>query len=171
MCKEEGTLALVDMVNQAGAMPTKNWSRGHFPEAVNVNSAAFIKTRVKNRACYQCAIGWRQFHEVGGVRGEGPEFETVALCGPNCGVGDIEALMRFNSACDDLGMDTISTGNVVGLAMDLTERGIADLGLRFGEVEGYIRSPELIARRTGAGAELALGLSLIHISEPTRLGM
>lgn len=147
---EQGTLALVDMVNNAGAMPTKNWSRGYFPEAVNVNSEAFIKTRVKNRACYQCAIGCRQFHEVGGVRGEGPEFETVALCGPNCGVGDIEALMRFNSACDDLGMDTISTGNVVGLAMDLTERGIADFGLRFGEVEGYIRSPELIARRTGA---------------------
>lgn len=154
---EQGTLALVDMVNNAGAMPTKNWSRGYFPEAVNVNSEAFIKTRVKNRACYQCAIGCRQFHEVGGVRGEGPEFETVALCGPNCGVGDIEALMRFNSACDDLGMDTISTGNVVGLAMDLTERGIADFGLRFGEVEGYIRSPELIARRTGSGAELALG--------------
>ena len=154
---EEGTLALVDMVNNAGAMPTRNWSRGYFPEAVNVNSEAFIKTRVKNRACYQCAIGCRQFHEVGGVRGEGPEFETVALCGPNCGVGDIEALMRFNSACDDLGMDTISTGNVVGLAMDLTERGIADFGLRFGEVDGYIRSPELIARRTGAGAELALG--------------
>jgi aldehyde:ferredoxin oxidoreductase len=154
---EEGTLALVDMVNVAGAMPTRNWSQGHFPETVNVDSAAFLKVKVQNRACSQCAIGCRQFHEVGGTRGEGPEFETVALCGPNCGIGDMAALMRFNAACDDLGMDTISTGNVVGLAMDLTERGIADYGLRFGETEGYVRAPKLIARREGIGADLALG--------------
>ena len=54
-------------------------------------------------------------------------------------------------------MDTISTGNVVGLAMDLTERGIADYGLRFGEAEAYVRAPALIARREGIGADLALG--------------
>ncbi len=65
--------------------------------------------------------------------------------------------MQFNAACDDLGMDTISTGNVVGLAMDLTERGIADYGLRFGEAEGYVRAPELIAHREGIGTDLALG--------------
>jgi aldehyde:ferredoxin oxidoreductase len=154
---EEGTLALVDMVNVAGAMPTRNWSKGYFADTVNVDSSAFLKVKVQNRACSQCAIGCRQFHEVGGVRGEGPEFETVALCGPNCGIGDMAALMQFNAACDDLGMDTISTGNVVGLAMDLTERGIADYGLRFGEAEGYVRAPELIARREGIGADLALG--------------
>ncbi len=79
---EEGTLALVDMVNVAGAMPTRNWSQGSFAETVNVDSAAFLKVKVQNRACCQCAIGCRQFHEVGGTRGEGPEFETVALCGP-----------------------------------------------------------------------------------------
>jgi aldehyde:ferredoxin oxidoreductase len=154
---EEGTLALVDMVNFAGAMPTRNWTEGYFPDAAHVNSEAFLKVKRKNRACYQCAIGCRQFHDVGGVRGEGPEFETVALCGPNCGIGDIEALMRFNSRCDDLGLDTISTGNVVGLAMDLTERGIADFGLHFGEAQGYVAAPDLIARREGPGADLALG--------------
>lgn len=154
---EEGTLALVDMVNLAGAMPTRNWSQGHFPQTTAINSEAFLKTKVQNRACTQCAIGCRQFHDVGGIRGEGPEFETVALCGPNCGISDIDALMQFNAACDDLGMDTISTGNVVGLAMDLTDRGIVDFGLRFGEAEGYVQAPELIARRDGIGAELALG--------------
>jgi aldehyde:ferredoxin oxidoreductase len=154
---EEGTLALVDMVNNAGAMPTRNWSQGFFAETVKVNSEAFLKKKVQNRACSQCAIGCRQFHDVDGVRGEGPEFETVALCGPNCGIGDMQALMRFNTSCDDLGMDTISTGNVVGLAMDLAERGIADLGLRFGETEAYVKAPELIAAFEGHGAELALG--------------
>lgn len=154
---EEGTLALVEMVDVAGAMPTRNWSQGSFADTGNVDSAAFLKVKVRNRACSQCAIGCRQFHEIGESRGEGPEFETVALCGPNCGIGDAAALMRFNAACDDLGMDTISTGNVVGLAMDLAERGIADYGLRFGEVEAYVRAPELIAYRDGIGADLALG--------------
>ena len=122
-----------------------------------INSDAFLKIRTKNRACYQCAIGCRQFHEVGGVEGEGPEYETIALCGANCGVGDIDALVKFNPECDEWGLDTISSGSVVGLAMDMTEQGVHDFGMRFGQVEGYLTAPALIAKRKGIGAELALG--------------
>ena len=154
---KEGTLALVDMVDVAGAMPTRNWSQGQFEGIGQINSAARQKVRLKKRACTQCAIGCRNFHVIDDAHGEGPEFETVALCGANCGVGDTEALFRFNLACDDLGMDTISTGAVVGLATDMTEKGIADFGLRFGEPEGYVAAPVLMAKREGVGAELALG--------------
>jgi len=154
---EEGTLALVDMVQVAGAMPTRNWSQGQFEGNDNINSRAYMKIRLKKRACSQCAIGCRNFHAVDEARGEGPEFETVAICGANCGIGDAETLFRFNLACDDLGMDTISTGGVVALAMDMTEKGIKDFGLRFGDAQGYLAAPETIARRDGIGAELALG--------------
>jgi aldehyde:ferredoxin oxidoreductase len=154
---EEGTPILVDPVNGAGALPTRNWSQGTFDGVAGINSEAMLKVKVANRACYQCALGCRQVHEAGGVRGEGPEFETIALCGANCGVGDIEALMRFNHECDEWGLDTISSGSVVGLAMDLTEKGIADFGLRFGEAGGYVAAPALIAQRKGTGAELSLG--------------
>ena len=154
---EEGTPILVDPVNGGGAMPTRNWSAGSFEQVGNINSEAFQKVKVGNRACYQCAIGCRQVHAAGGVKGEGPEYETIALCGANCGIGDIEALMKFNAECDEWGLDTISSGSVVALAMDMTERGIADFRMRFGEVAGYIKAPELIAKREGAGAELALG--------------
>ena len=154
---EEGTLALVDMVDVAGAMPTRNWSDGQFDGIDQINSAAFQKVRLKKRACSQCAIGCRNYHVIGDAHGEGPEFETVALCGANCGVGDTEALFRFNLACDDLGMDTISTGAVVGLATDMTETGIADFGLHFGDYDAYVAAPERIARREGIGAELAEG--------------
>ena len=158
---EEGTPVLVDPVNGAGAFPTRNWSSGTFEGAENINSEAFQKIRAKKRACYQCAIGCRNFHATTfageEVRGEGPEYETIALCGANCGIGDIDALMKFNELCDELGLDTISSGSVVGLAMDLTEKGIHDFGLHFGEVGGYIKAPTLIAKREGIGAELALG--------------
>ena len=65
--------------------------------------------------------------------------------------------MRFNHLCDEFGLDTISTGNVLGLAMDMTERGIHDFGVRFGDIEAYLKVPEQLAMRTGVGAELALG--------------
>jgi aldehyde:ferredoxin oxidoreductase len=158
---EEGTPILVDLISGAGAMPTRNWSAGEFEGAGAINSESFQKIRIKKRACYQCALACRNFHgvELKGVmvQGEGPEYETIALCGANCGVGDIAALVKFNELCDEWGMDTISSGVVVGLAMDLTEKGIKDFGLRFGEIDGYLKAPELMATRSGIGAELALG--------------
>ena len=154
---EEGTPILVDPMNGAGVLPTRNWSAGSFEGTSGINSEAFQAVKVANRACYQCSLACRQVHEAGGVKSEGPEYETIALCGANCGVGDLEALMRFNSECDEWGLDTISTGSVVGLAMDMTERGIVDFGLHFGEVEGYLAAPGLIAAREGNGAYLAMG--------------
>ena len=158
---EEGTPVLVDPVNGAGAMPTRNWSAGHFDGADYLNSESFQKVRLKKRACCQCAIGCRNFHGTAfagrEVRGEGPEYETIALCGSNCGIDDIAALMEFNAECDEWGLDTVTSGSVLGLAMDLTERGIHDFGVRFGDVDTYVTVPGLIARREGIGAELALG--------------
>jgi len=159
---EEGTPILVDLVNGAGAMPTRNWSEGYFEGAKNLNSESFQKIRVKKRACYQCAIACRNVHAVNwhGARvvGEGPEYETIALGGANCGIDDIDALMKFNEECDQWGLDTISTGAVIGLAMDMTEKGIHDFGVRFGEGEKYVEMPGLIARKEGVGAELSLGV-------------
>ena len=158
---EEGTPVLVDVINGGGAFPTRNWSAGEFEGTSKINSESFQKIRTKKRACYQCAIGCRNFHATTfageEVRGEGPEYETIALCGANCGIDDIDALMKFNELCDELGLDTISSGAVVALAMDLTEKGVKDFGLRFGEVEGYVKAPGLIVEREGIGAELALG--------------
>ena len=158
---EEGTPVLVDVVNGGGAIPTRNWSAGQFEGADKINSEAFQKIRIKKRACYQCSISCRNFHETTfageTVRGEGPEYETIALCGANCGIDDIGALMKFNELCDEFGLDTMSSGSVTALAMDLTEKGIHDFGLHFGEAESYVQVPALVASREGIGAELALG--------------
>ncbi|MEE4275935.1 MAG: aldehyde ferredoxin oxidoreductase N-terminal domain-containing protein, partial [Thermoleophilia bacterium] len=146
---EEGTPMLTQIMSDAGVIPTRNWSSGTFDEVESINSDSFQKIKTKNRACYQCAIGCRQWHEAGGMATEGPEYETIALCGSNCGVSDIEALMKFNLECDELGMDTISCGAVVALAMDLTEKGVKDFGLRFGETDSYVKAPAMIAKREG----------------------
>ena len=154
---EEGTPFLVDAMAGAGALPTRNFTGVSFPGACNINSASLLQKRIKNRSCTQCLLACRQFHAFKDFSIEGPEYETLALCGANCGIDDLEAVARFNLECDELAMDTISTGNVVALAMDLRERGVVDLGLRFGETEGYLDAPRLTAYRLGVGAQLALG--------------
>ena len=154
---EEGTPYLVDLVNAAGALPTRNWRSGQFEGADRIDSAQLLEVRTKIRACSQCPLACRQVHRFGDHVCEGPEFETLGLCGANCGVGDLAAIAAFNRSCDELGLDTMSTGAVVALAMDLCERGAADYGLAFGDVSGYLAAPGLIARREGWGAELALG--------------
>ncbi len=154
---EEGTPYLVELVNAAGALPTRNWRSGSFEEAPAIQSAELQRVRTKLRACTQCPLACRQVHRFGDHVCEGPEFETLGLCGANCGVGDLATIAAFNHACDELGLDTISTGAVVGLAMDLCEKGAADYGLSFGDREAYLAAPGMIARREGWGAELALG--------------
>ena len=154
---EEGTPFLVDLVNAAGALPTRNWRTGQFEQADRIGSTQLLKARTRIRACTQCPLACRQVHRFGDHVCEGPEFETLGLCGANCGIGDLATIADFNEACDDLGLDTMSTGAVVALAMDLCEKGAADYGLAFGDTAGYLAAPGKIARREGWGAELALG--------------
>ncbi len=162
---EEGTPYLVEPVNAAGALPTRNWRSGSFDGAEGLYSARLLEVRTGIRACSQCPLACRQVHDFDGHVCEGPEFETLGLCGANCGVGDLGAVAAFNRSCDELGLDTISTGAVVGLAMDLCERGVADYGLAFGDIDAYLAAPALIAMREGPGADLALGargLAALH---------
>ena len=92
-----------------------------------------------------------------GSRARGRSTRPSPSAAPTAGWATSRPCMRFNHECDEWGLDTISSGSVVGLAMDLTEKGIADFGLRFGEAEGYLAAPALIAtaegyrRRAGSG--------------------
>jgi aldehyde:ferredoxin oxidoreductase len=89
---------------------------------------------------------------------EGPEYETLCLAGSNCEINDLEQVMRFNRLCDDLGLDTMSTGATIGLAMELNETGVHDFGVKFGDATQYLAlTEEIAALSTGRGKDLALG--------------
>ena len=125
--------------------------------STGLNSESMQRSRAGKKGCHSCALGCGNFTKVGDAVVEGPEYETLALCGSNCAIGDLGAVVKFNQLCDDFGIDTISAGNVTAFAMELTEKGIKDFGLNFGDVDGYLSVPEKIARKEGIGAELALG--------------
>jgi aldehyde:ferredoxin oxidoreductase len=156
--RTDGTPQLVDASNAAGILPTRNFQDGVFEGAGRINSARLKEHRRRKNSCFACTLACGNYTRMGDSVVEGPEYETLALAGSNCGIDDLEAIVRFNAACDDHGIDTISAGNAIAFAMELTERGIQDFGLRFGETGLYLKLPELIARRTGVGAELGRGV-------------
>ena len=165
----DGTPILVDMSNDAGILPTRNWHDGTFEGHGGINSES-IKTRVlvRKKACFDCAIACGSWSKVkagafSGAATEGPEYETLGLCGSNCGISNVEAVIKFVEDCDRVGLDSISAGNAVALAMDLYEKGalskkdVNGLDLRFGNEDAYAKMPGIIASREGIGDLLADG--------------
>jgi aldehyde:ferredoxin oxidoreductase len=155
----DGTPMVVDLSQFWRILPTLNFTAGQYENAGAINSDA-VKSRLKKkRACMSCPLGCGRFTQaLDGTVVEGPEYETIALAGSNCGLGSIDGLIRFNKLCDDVGIDTISTGAILAFAMEATERGIFDFGIRFGEEERMLQYVSDIAFRRGVGADLALGV-------------
>jgi aldehyde:ferredoxin oxidoreductase len=154
----DGTPMIVDLSQDTGILPTRNFQEGTFDDYQKINSDAVKSTLKAKKACFACPLACSNYVEKGKTKVEGPEYETLALCGSNCGIGDLEAVIEFNRLCDDYCLDTISAGNAVAFAMELTEKGIHDFGVRFGEVESYLTMPGLIALKEGIGADLASGV-------------
>jgi len=156
--KNEGTPVLMDITNEMGIHPTRNYSAGVNPHRNSLDSEALNAVKIGDRACASCPLGCGNFTSVNDVQVEGPEYETLCMGGSNCEMNGIEQVMRFNRLCDDLGLDTMSAGATIALAMEMTESGVHDYGLAFGQPEGYLTVLEEIARlNTQRGRDLALG--------------
>jgi len=156
--KHTGTPMLMDVTNEMGIHPTRNFTAGVNPGHHALDSEAMHAIKIGDRACASCPLGCGNFTSINGVQVEGPEYETLCLGGSNCEINDLEQVMRFNRLCDDLGIDTMSCGGTIGLAMGLTEAGVHDFGLRFGQAEDYLTVLSEIANlSTQRGEDLALG--------------
>ncbi|MEM2501558.1 MAG: aldehyde ferredoxin oxidoreductase family protein [Acidilobaceae archaeon] len=153
-----GSISLGWFTNEAGALPTRNFQTGSFELWSGIDALAVARVRVKRAACRQCPIGCHNVilitsGKYAGTLTEGPEYETASLLGSNLGIGDIGALAKLNYLADELGLDTISLGGVLGWATELYERGIISieetggLDLRFGNDEAYVVLTEAIAYR------------------------
>jgi aldehyde:ferredoxin oxidoreductase len=153
-----GTPMIVDMSNASGILPTRNYQDGTFEHAANINAGKVQDLKPEKKACFACALGCGNYVRFKGGSVEGPEYETLALAGSSCGIDNLEAIAMFNAECDDLGVDTISLGNVIGFAMEMTEKRIKDFGVKFGDVANFLRMPRLVALREGIGRELSLGV-------------
>jgi putrescine aminotransferase len=156
--KNDGTPMLIDVTNEMGIHPTRNYSAGINAARHKLDSEAVQAVKIGDRACASCPLGCGNFTSLNGIEMEGPEYETLCLGGSNCEINELEQVMRFNRLCDDLGLDTMSAGATIGLAMELSDSGVHDFGLKFGGVQGYLDIVNEIANlRTERGKDLAMG--------------
>ncbi len=172
--RQFGTAQLVDIINELGCMPTRNFqTTWEDPQTVHGADAYTLHEHyyVKNYACYRCTVACGQRAEVkeGEFAGASarPEYESIGLLGPSCGIFQMDAIIAANELCDDMGCDTISTGNMVALVMELFERGLVKaeenegLVVRFGDAKAMLKMIRMIAERRGLGELLAGGVHSI----------
>lgn len=163
-----GTALVTDWVNETGTFPTRNFSTGHFEPYKNINGQTLRrKILVTDKGCLGCPIPCGKYskatHNGEEFHVEGPEYETIALLGGNVGVDSIEEIAYLNYVADDLGIDTISAGNVAAFAIECFEKGIIteeQVGrkLAWGDTDGVAYLLEAMANREGIGDILARGV-------------
>lgn len=161
-----GTAGLVKLIHVIDMLPRNNFrTTKHRPEDLDRICGETIRKEilVRSGGCYRCPIACQRHTRVGEMRGEGPEFETVILMGPVCGVYDLKSITRANYFCNLFGLDTISYGGTLAAAMDLFEEGILSRGetggleLKFGNARALEDLVRLTAVREGFGDSLAEG--------------
>ena len=164
-----GTGAEMDAGLEVGNLPVRNFRDGDFPEVDNISAEA-LKTSVGvgMGTCFACAVAckkevkvtapWTVAPEYGG-----PEYETLASLGSNCGVSDLKAVCKANELCQRYAIDTISTGVTISFAMECFEHGLltkkdtGGIDLSFGNAESMLKMVELIGEKQELGALLAEG--------------
>jgi aldehyde:ferredoxin oxidoreductase len=155
---EFGTVVLMNIMNNIGALSTRNHQETQFEGADAISGEELTeKYLVRNASCWACPIGCTRISKTGKVEGEGPEFESTWALGAQCGIAVLPAIIEANALCNDLGLDTISVGSTIACAMELSEKGYMDSNLRFGRADLLAPTIEAIACRYDIGAELADG--------------
>ncbi len=153
-----GTAGLVSAANASGTLPTHNFTHGRYEHVRDISGETLSDTLLtRNNGCVSCPIRCERRVMVDGKEVKGPEFETVGLLGSNIDNNNLSFINTVNYYADIWGMDTISLAGTIAFAMELQERGMADFGLTFGNIENIKDIMHKIAMREGVGDELANG--------------
>ncbi len=165
-----GTGDAMDVEEETGNLPIRNFRDGDFTEVDQISAQAVKEhVRVGMGTCFACAVACKKevkVKEPWNVNPAygGPEYETLASLGSNCGVADLKAVCKANELCQRYAIDTISTGVTISFAMECFERGLLTkedtdgMDLSFGNAESMVKMVELIGEKRGLGALLAEGV-------------
>ncbi len=156
---EFGTAVIMNVINEIGALPTRNFQQSQFESADKISGEAITdEILVKNQACWACPITCTRITKTkNGKEGEGPEFESAWAFGAQCGIDDLETITEANYLSNDMGLDTISMGNTIGCAMELAEKRLIEYDFGFGQADKLLELIRDTAYRRGLGAEMAEG--------------
>jgi aldehyde:ferredoxin oxidoreductase len=165
-----GSTQLIMALQRIGALPTRHFQSGTFEHADAVSGETIeAQYKIRPMTCAACPVHCSRYLEVDdprfpNLRFEGPEYEPLAGFSARVGVADLPLALYAVDRCNRLGLDAISTSEVIAWAMECVERGILDRGvadgldLSFGNGETVLALIEQIARREGFGDVLADGV-------------
>ncbi|MHA1451248.1 MAG: aldehyde ferredoxin oxidoreductase family protein [Promethearchaeota archaeon] len=170
-----GTASNMNLYSMTGELPVKYWRGAEFPEEDNISGATLCEKYLKRqRHCYACPIGCGRVislgeNELGLPSGEisGPEYETIASFGSLMDNPDLEKITKANYMCNDLGVDTVSTGGTIAFLMDLVNQGkisssdLDGIDLKFRNMEAVFQLIQKIANKEGIGELLSLGSNAV----------
>ncbi|TGU72359.1 aldehyde:ferredoxin oxidoreductase [Geomonas terrae] len=166
---EQGTARGIVGNSNAGTEAVRNYREGTFTEAEKIGAGTARRdVWVRDIACYCCPLACKKSGmtkgKYGGIVHDGPEYETGVMLGSNLLISDMAGLLKVITSIDDLGLDQISTGNVIGFLMEAYERGMINRGfldgidLKWGSVDATLAIIEKIAAKDGVGALAAGGV-------------
>lgn len=163
-----GTDVLVNILNQVGSLPTRNFNESYFPTADKIGGESLAANLlVRPKGCFSCIISCGRVTKVTNPKfageGEGPEYESAWCFGADCGIDNLDAVTKANYLCNEYGLDTISMGTTIACAMDLFASGIittedtGGMAVRFGDAETMVELVRMTGMREGFGDQLAEG--------------
>jgi aldehyde:ferredoxin oxidoreductase len=163
-----GTDVLTNILNSVGSLPTRNFHDGYYPNADKFGGETLTaKYLSRPRGCFSCIISCGRATKVTNPKfageGEGPEYETAWGFGSDCDIDDMDAIIKANYICNELGLDTITMASTIACAMDLYESGYitpkdtGGLAIPFGAVDMMVKLVEMTGNREGFGEQLAEG--------------
>jgi len=166
--QQEGLMNVIEYANEKGILPTYNFKDTVYTKHESINGAVMLdRYKIGDSACFACAMCCGNICLVkdgkyAGTVTEGPEYESCAMLGSNLGVDNFAAILSANKLCDEYGIDTISTGNLIGAVIEGYEQGILkleDIGreISWGDEDAVIDLIQKIAMRQGIGDILASG--------------
>ncbi|MEW5763282.1 MAG: aldehyde ferredoxin oxidoreductase C-terminal domain-containing protein [Bacillota bacterium] len=160
-----GTAALVNVINEAGALPTRNFSSGRFEEAAKTGGEAMaeaVKQRggkgVMGHPCHPgCVIRCSNIipDEKGEVLCAPVEYESTWALGANCGIGNLDHIAMLNRLCNDVGLDTIETGVTLAVLMEAGVLAFGDGPRAIELLDKEVRRGTPLGRIIGAGSAVA----------------
>ena len=182
-----GTQVLMNVINESGALPTRNFRDVQFDGAADISGEAMQEPRrsdgkpnlTRNGACFGCTIGCGRILTIDPehytvkdrdqyqIASGGLEYEAAWALGAATGVNDLDALTFANFICNEQAFDPISFGATVGAAMELYDMGVltkeqtGGIDLSWGNAEALTTLAELTGRGEGFGAEIGLGSKLL----------
>jgi len=169
MWQQEGLMNVIEYANEKGILPTYNFKDSVFTKHDQVNGTMMLNHyKIGDDACFACSMCCGNICLVKngkytGTVVEGPEYETCAMLGPNLGIDNFAAILSATRLCDELGIDTISTGNIVGAVIEGYEKGILSLSdldgreITWGDEDAILELIQKIAVRQGIGDIIANG--------------